>query len=443
MTNQLNNVFRYSGYSYTIAINLYTLNANPNDNLRVSFDAADVEQVVYESKLNDLLIKGHIIYTDKYAMVDKLMTAHYCYCDIMFAQNSNKSDHDTGMSQFDKEKRFMHTFIVSNIKIIARLTSIIKYEIDFISYNWLNCSANIAYSNYGMAAQPIFDIVKTCLINNGLAIHKDSFDRVKTTVTERYISHRNDNMFTVLKYLMHKLYYWSELRDDSLKFIVYDQFENKYRLIDIKDSFTYVGSYSTMLSFFKTNNETMIQQEPTNIGSFEQPITKQQVYSNLFDKHMFGYDYRYNMFIDTFMQSNEIATYMNNRLDNAYYKPKYQTMIQLPDMTYEQVGSYWNNKFDVYNKAITILEENNSFILNVTGDIRRQPGSLNNIILDRSIANATSDDKKELEEMKKKYKAYEGMWLASKVRTIIRPNIPSFRQQVVLFRNFIPKLNVV
>jgi hypothetical protein len=36
-------------------------------------DASDVEEIVYEGKLNDLLLKGHIIYIDKYANVDKLI----------------------------------------------------------------------------------------------------------------------------------------------------------------------------------------------------------------------------------------------------------------------------------------------------------------------------------------------------------------------------------
>ncbi len=60
-------------------------------------------------------------------------------------------------------------------------------------------------------------------------------------------------------------------------------------------------------------------------------------------------------------------------------------------------------------------------------------------MIDRSLKNVTSDNKAELEKLKKKYKSYEGMWLASKVRTVIKPAVPSFRQLVVLFRNFAPK----
>ena len=61
------------------------------------------------------------------------------------------------------------------------------------------------------------------------------------------------------------------------------------------------------------------------------------------------------------------------------------------------------------------LCENNAFVLNITGEILRKPGSLLEITLDRSMKNVTSENKKELEKIKKKYKSYEGIWFVSKV----------------------------
>jgi len=54
-------------------------------------------------------------------------------------------------------------------------------------------------------------------------------------------------------------------------------------------------------------------------------------------------------------------------------------------------------------------------VLNITGEILRKPGSLLDITLDRSMKNATNEVKSELEKLKKKYKAYEGTWMTSKV----------------------------
>ena len=439
MNSYDSNTFNYSNYTYTVAVNLYNIAGKPTDGVHASLDAADIEEVVYESKLNDLLVKGHVIYTDKYAMVDKFLNQHYSYCDILFAQNKKKTDNGAGMANFDEDKRFTHTFIISNIKVLARQLSIIKYEIDLVSINWMKCSANLSFSNYGQNPQPVFDIIKACLSQANLKVDEESFARVKAPVVMNYITQQNDNAFTTSKYLMHKLYYAPLAKDDSMKFIVYDQKNDSYRLVDLKDQQTFIGSYSTILSFFKTNAEALIQQEPTNIGSFESPMQKQAVFSDLFDKSMYGYDYNYNQLTNILTQSKQVTTYLNAAIDNDMYQQKYEPMVEMPGLRHEYVGTYWDNTFDVYNSSVTALEENNSLILNITGDIRRQPGSLNNIMIDRSLKNVTSDNKAELEKLKKKYKSYEGMWLASKVRTVIKPAVPSFRQLVVLFRNFAPK----
>ena len=43
---------------------------------------------------------------------------------------------------------------------------------------------------------------------------------------------------------------------------------------------------------------------------------------------------------------------------------------------------------------------------------------------------------------KEKYKSFEGLWYNGKVTNIICPNQPSakYRQQVALFRNFMPDM---
>lgn len=72
MNNYSNNCFKYSNKKYTFFVNLYTGNGKEDD-LRVSLDAADIEEFVYENKLNDLVMQGHVIYTDKYAQIDKFI----------------------------------------------------------------------------------------------------------------------------------------------------------------------------------------------------------------------------------------------------------------------------------------------------------------------------------------------------------------------------------
>ena len=119
--------------------------------------------------------------------------------------------------------------------------------------------------------------MKSCFASKELKIDDDTFNKVSVPIRIDYITQLNDNMFTVMKYLMHKLYYFSD-KDDSVKFFLYDWFNDKYRILDLKNKDTALGTYATVLSFFKTSTETMIQQEPTNIGSLKSAVPKTYAY---------------------------------------------------------------------------------------------------------------------------------------------------------------------
>ena len=60
--NQNRNTFKYSNKNYTINVVLYT--SDSDDDLRIVFDANDIEVVEYSTKLNGLLVDGKVIYTD-------------------------------------------------------------------------------------------------------------------------------------------------------------------------------------------------------------------------------------------------------------------------------------------------------------------------------------------------------------------------------------------
>ena len=115
-----NNIFSYSSKSYTLNVTLYTSTNQPDKDLNIALDAADIEEVVYEGKFNDLLLKGYVIYTDRYAMVDKMFNQHFAFVDIMFALNKRKNDNDVGANDIDDDNKFQHKFIASDIKILSR-----------------------------------------------------------------------------------------------------------------------------------------------------------------------------------------------------------------------------------------------------------------------------------------------------------------------------------
>lgn len=438
MNNYSNNVFKYNNKQYSLFISLYTGNGD-DDSLTVSLDCADIEEFVYENKLNSLVLTGHIIYTDKYARVDKFFNQHFGYCNVLFCENTIKQDNDIAVEKMDDTYRFEHLFMITGIKAISRQQSIIKYQIDLVSNNWFKCIANIDYTNYNIGKEPVFDILKACMKNNDLVVDDEFFDKVKTNVKINYISNTNDNLFTASRYLMKKLYYYSE-KDTAVKFFLYNESNDKYQLFDITNKDTATGTYSTVLSFFKTNNEQLVQQEPVNIGSLKFSLHKPEVYRSFFKYNMYDFSYDENVFENKAVEPDTTVNFANERINIDEYEQRYTTLFN-SQRTYRNEGSYWNNNQDLYDDTVKILEENNTFILNIVGEILRKPGSLLTITIDRTMKNISSENKKELEERKRKYKTFEGLWMVSKVQHIICPAAQSYRQQLIIFRNFIPKID--
>lgn len=437
MTNYSNNIFKYNNKNFSFFAMLYTGN-NEDTDVRASLDCADVDEFTYESKLNSLVLTGHIIYTDKYAYIDKFISQHLAYCKILFAENVKKNDNGVVIEKIDENLQFQHTFIISNIRVLSRNQSVVKYQIDLVSNNWFNCIANVKFSNYNQPKQQIFDILKACIKQNDLLVDDEKFDMVRSQVDLNYITSENDNLFTIAKYLVHKMYYYPN-KDKELKFFLFNESTNKYQLFDVTNKQSTTGIYNTILSMFKTNNEGLIQEEPTNIVCFEQDFQKTQVFKNFFDYQMHDFSYDTNQFSVDDVQPDTTVNYANKKIEADNYENKFYKMFDTP-LTHKNYGTFWNNDQDIYGNLLQSLFLNNAIVLNITGEILRKPGSMLIVALDRSMKNVSSEDKKELERIKRQYKAFEGTWFVSKVQHIISPSMQRYRQQVCLFRNFIPKL---
>lgn len=158
----------------------------------------------------------------------------------------------------------------------------------------------------------------------------------------------------------------------------------------------------------------MIQQEPTNIGYFDDPYPKMGVYSTLFEYDMYKYSREKNTISNIKTEPGTTVNYLNNKYDADDYEPKYQEMFKTT-LPYKNQGSYWNNDQALYVDSAKALQENNALVLNITGEILRKPGSLLNITLDRSMKDVANEVKSELEKIKRRFKAYEGTWMTSKV----------------------------
>jgi hypothetical protein len=115
--------------------------------------------------------------------------------------------------------------------------------------NWFNCIATIRYSNYGKDKETPLQIIKNILVDNNLKVD-DSFDKVQTNVKINYITNGNQNILTAIDYLLSKMYYFYDSKDDSFKCIYYNDLLHEYGIFDMKDQTSIIGSSTILVSLF-------------------------------------------------------------------------------------------------------------------------------------------------------------------------------------------------
>lgn len=69
MADYASNAFMYNGTRYVLMVNLYTLEDGKKTN-SCSLDIMGLDTFEYTNELNDLLLHGRIVYTDKFGIVD-------------------------------------------------------------------------------------------------------------------------------------------------------------------------------------------------------------------------------------------------------------------------------------------------------------------------------------------------------------------------------------
>jgi len=165
-------------------------------------------------------------------------------------------------------------------------------------------------------------------------------------------------------------------------------------------------------------------------------------FQNMFDREFYDYDYRYNNFVDCSISSNAINAYRNEKplTTEKQYEKKFKPYNST--IKYKQSGAYWNNDIDIYGEYSKILNEDNALVATTDADLLRKPGSYVNISLDREDMTYTGEDKiRDFQDTKNKYKALEGLWFLGKVRHMISPSQQKYQQNLVMFRNFVKRLN--
>lgn len=113
----------------------------------------------------------------------------------------------------------------------------------------------------------------------------------------------------------------------------------------------------------------------------------------------------------------------------------------MPDLKHFKSSSFWSTSESQQQKIVDTLLYDNSIVLDMDIDMRRQPGTCVAVKVDRQLGFLPSDSMKDLKEMMAKYKVFENAWIVSKVITTIRPDKQTLTQKAALFRNFAVKFD--
>ena len=406
----------------------------------VMLDGNDIIKFEWSGKMNDLVLHGKIHYIDKYGRCDKFIAQQYTLCMVDFMQLDFKSDSDINIEKPIPGQQLRHVFIVDNVKILNRERHQIEYEFSLTSFNWIKLSAKIWFSNFNSPKESIFEIIKKCLVMNQLQYDKDSFDNIKTEVKINYITNANDDVFSVVKYLLNRLYYY-DVKDQSFRVLNYNAYNDKYYLTDISKLNKGFGTKQVIVQFFSSSTENLTQMDYTNFATVVK-MPKTDFYKKTFANSIYDYSYDYNDLIQNDISSCNIVDFFNNltedNKENNIFKKfnsfKYNTL------KYQTSNTYWNNQLQVYNDCIQMILENNSLIVNVVGEISVKPGTLVTIAIDKTLLYSKAGDtenKNQLQESANKFSAFEGTWIAVAVQHIVKPNVPYYSQNITLFRPFV------
>lgn len=429
-----NQSFIYSGKKYLLNVNLFT-----NSDMYFQTNSLNNENILefeYTNSANNLFIFGSLEYIDNFGVVDKFIEKQFPYCRIIFGEIEKKIQDNITIENLKDTFTFKHDFLITKFEIKNREYTKITYKLYLVSINWFKLIGNISYSNYSKRPETIIELIKKSLTLNSLNIDEKSFNSIKTNVKINYITNGNDNSISMIKYLLSKLYYY-DVKDSAIKFIFYDEIKDIFCLFDILNKDTSKSIYSLIISMFKQSNEKLYEQDPINLATVTKH-PKTESFKQIFDYEIVDYDFRYNKFIDRSIKSEDIIDFQNRFFSDKNFISKFEKIFDTTTI-YKHRGTYWNNNTfnKIYNNAIEILNEDNALVVSCAGDIMRKPGDFININVDRSFQYVQSEEHQSLDDIKHRYKAYEGVWIIGKVHHFIYPKINKYRQNIVLFRNFV------
>lgn len=436
------NQLSYNGKRYYLFVTFTAANEKP-----ITLELRNISLVKFENQLNQLVSTAEVTFLDQHGAIDKFILHQDVACKIQFYEVKDKSD-QTGLNSVELlnyDEYFDLMFIVNNFQILNRSNGDITYKAYLIQTNIINLLGNVNFTNYGdnKASKNILDILINCYSQVNLKFSKKTKDYNKCNIDVDYITHDNDNIFTVTHYLLDKMFYYRDY-ESSIKFIGFNQYLNEYEIIDLNTLDTAPEVTTCVISPFNNSNESLTTEAPiqfaTIINSSLVDSYKAQVASNFFE---------YDKDVNTFKRwtlKNETIRDVLNTLDPSIevkdQRKRYNLNLSKINSSIERFGNYWNNDYSIYHNLTKTMLEQNTLVVNMPGRLSTHVGSRCIVNIDRQKPSNDQTDIQQKKEEENRYKGFEGLWYIGKLTFLVRPQAMAnesdknvFSQNLTLFRN--------
>ena len=431
--------FKYVGSRYNFVAVMYA-DRQPETNYVLNNQF--ISQFFYTNTLNNLVLEGELDYSDNEGKVINFIQSTFLNIDVGFTKCKENSDGSISIQELDPKFQFKCSFIVDNIEITGRDQNVISYKFHLVSDNWLKCAQTLDFTNYDKDPEPVISVIQACIKQNNLEVDLSSFESTKANVKLNYMTNGNDDLFTATKYLLNRLYYTQD-RDDSLKFIMYDEHQEKYKMFDVKQlDQQKSGMNSIILSMNKSTLEHMAYDSPNKLASVVS-YPKTSTIKAIFNREVATYDLSSNQLSCYQISSDTTVDYYNKRYATTQQEDKMSKLKLLDSIASNSLQRHcvWNNTVDVYNSLTADVLGDNALVVNTTGQILRKPSDAVFIQLPQDKSDLKSDDEDAYKDWEIRYKELTGLWITAKVVHIISPQQETYRQNLVLFKNYIEDID--
>ena len=377
-----------------------------------------IEMFEYDNQINNFLLTGQLIYRDTTGKLGQFFRLQHLMVNVWWSEqpyiNVPRPLKPDGREQGETVRiykplaasdQFYHLFMVNKIEIIRHEmpSDTLVYRLELVSAYWYQFSAICHWSNYADEEPwPITKIICDILVKTvgKDMVDEESFlnDHNRTELKIFYITTEQDNAITAINYLLNRMYMEpaSFDVDNQPRVIVFDEWVNKWRMVNLNNSETFlkVKSPNIQLSRFWDVSDHEISPFEDKRPKGEQyqvsSVSKIGYTKNVEDFYTRSYwdiDIIRDKFVRKYIESDKIVNlFLKTIQDKQYefrpatYNIEHETNeLLLPSIVpngYIINESAWNNKRHMYSDQIYRLFYRDTFELRRTNRVNHQPGQV-------------------------------------------------------------------